>query len=536
MPDTAVSIQDEEVLQGAARALYFGLSGIALIAILRFAIWWGTLPGLGQRPLSFAVASIVILYEVAVWVVRWIPLSRMRQPRYLAPAGGLRVAAVTTIVPGQEPVEMLEQTLPALIALHGPHDTWVLDEGDDPTVRALCARLGAHHATRKHRPEYQTAGGRFAARSKHGNYNFWLAEFGSERYDVLAAFDTDHVPEAEYLERTLGYLRDTRIGYVQPPQVYYNQNASFIAQGAAEETYAYYSSHQMASYALGHPIVLGSHGVHRISALLGVGGFPDHDAEDLYLTLRYRSAGWRGVHVPEILALGTTPVDWRGYLVQQMRWARSVLDLKRAALRRIAGPLPLADRLISLFHGVYFLRPLLWLLLFPMLIGLLINNAVPVFLRPPQLIVILGMAALLRGLEWFRQWFYLDPERERGSHWRAALLLWAKWPHFAGALLDALLARDVPYALTPKVGGGAGGLLLAPLHLGLGCAVALAWLVGRYLHPSTEPILTLLATLVIAISVGLALTEVFRFPPPFDPTLLPARRALLVARRNRPRL
>ena len=96
-------------------------------------------------------------------------------------------------------------------------------------------------------PEYQAPSGPYAARTKHGNYNAWLDRVGFSHYDLLVAFDPDHVPDRHYLTQTLGYFVDPRIGYVQASQAYYNQRASFIARGAAEETYAYYSSTQMAN-------------------------------------------------------------------------------------------------------------------------------------------------------------------------------------------------------------------------------------------------------------------------------------------------
>ncbi len=80
--------------------------------------------------------------------------------------------------------------------------------------------------------------------------------------------------------------------------MYYNQSASFIARGAAEETYGYYSSIQMTSYALGYPIVTGCHHTHRVSALREIGGFAPHEADDLLITVHYRAAGWKGVYVP----------------------------------------------------------------------------------------------------------------------------------------------------------------------------------------------------------------------------------------------
>ena len=55
-----------------------------------------------------------------------------------------------------------------------------------------------------------------------------------------------------------------------------------------------------------------------------------------------------GVYVPEILARGLTPVDWTGYLVQQRRWAGSVLDIKLRQHQRFSKSLSLRTRLMSL--------------------------------------------------------------------------------------------------------------------------------------------------------------------------------------------
>ncbi len=90
---------------------------------------------------------------------RWFLLLPMRRPEPMSAPAGLRVAAVTTYVPGVESREMLVATLSALVAIDYPHDTWLLDEGDEPAVAELCARLGVHHFTRRHRPEYQADAG-----------------------------------------------------------------------------------------------------------------------------------------------------------------------------------------------------------------------------------------------------------------------------------------------------------------------------------------------------------------------------------------
>jgi len=521
-----VTIVDDEALAADGRAIrtYRALSFLAAVGIVLFFINWFTMAGRWQYPVMYIVATMIIGFDVAVWAARWVSIRRMRRPRPIRADQKLRVAVATSFVPSQESHAMLDQTVRALVAMDYPHSTWVLDEGDDPAVRELCVRLGARHFTRRHHPQYQAKAGQFAARTKHGNYNAWLTEHVYDHCDVVVNFDPDHVPEWHYLSSVLGYFRDPGIAYVQAPQVYYNQGASLVAQGAAEETYAYYSSHQMASYALGHPIVIGSHGAHRVRALQELGGFPAHDAEDLYLTMLYQAKGWRGVYVPRILAMGTAPVDWAGYLVQQMRWARSVIDLKRRPFRLVAPMLSPMEKALNLFHGVYYLRPLMFIAMYALLIEMLLRNAVPAFLAGPQLLAIGTLIVLLRSIDLFRQRFYLHP-RERGMHWRAALLQFAKWPHLAGALVDAVLGRHVPYAITPKTRQyQSATTVLAPVHIALAAVITAALALGLARHGSLAPQLVAIAGALVVASLALASSEAGAHAVPYDPDLLTQRR------------
>ena len=104
------------------------------------------------------------------------------------------------------------------------------------------------------------------------------------------------------------------------------------------------------------PQIIGCHNTHRVTALQQIGGFAPHDADDLLATLFYWASGWRGVYVPRILARGLTPVDWQGYLTQQRRWARSILDIKLRIYPQFAQELSWKMRLMSILHGLNYLH------------------------------------------------------------------------------------------------------------------------------------------------------------------------------------
>jgi cellulose synthase (UDP-forming) len=300
---------------------------------------------------------------------------------------------------------------------------------------------------------------------------------------------------------------------VQAAQAY-NQSAGFVARGAAEETYAYYSSVQMTTYGLGYPIVTGCHNVHRTKALRAVGGFAPHEADDLLITILYRAAGWRGVYVPEVLAEGITPVDWNGYLTQQRRWARSVLDVKIRVFPRLAAKLPLVERVTSLLHGLYYLQG--------------VGSAVGLLMLTWTLVTgtgsevwghLYGAGLLLLGLvlqlcDFFRYRFFLQPGTEGGLHWRSGLLRQAKWPTVLLAVIDASRPRHTAYTITPKSRQPARRALLAVPHGVVAVVVGAALLVRPALDVAHA-----LAALSVTMFLLLLATTLHSFPAPYDPEL-----------------
>jgi cellulose synthase/poly-beta-1,6-N-acetylglucosamine synthase-like glycosyltransferase len=439
----------------------------------------------------------------------------------MAPRHGLKVAVVTTVVPEAESLEMLEETVRALVALDYPHDTWVLDEGDDEEVKALCQRAGAQHFSRKNLPHYRTDRGAFSVRTKHGNYNAWLYEVGFDWYEIIAAFDPDHVPASSFLSSVLGYFEAPTVGYVQAAQAYYNQGASFIARGAAEETYEYFSCTQMAAYNLGQPAVTGCHNTHRVRALREVGGFATHDADDLLIGLLYQAHGWQGVYVPRILARGMTPVDWNGYLTQQLRWARSVIDINYRLHRLVGKDLPSTRLALSALHGLCYLQNSVTTFIgFLLLTYMFITGDVPRVLSYnilPQLAI---LCAALQMCAFYRQRFYLDPGREKGPHWRAWLLRYAKWPVFIWALWDVAVGHQVSYALTHKLRVESRSYMLLILHTVVIVLVCVACGTSLLLGRSVPALLYWVAAAVVTASLALILTNQLRFPAPYDKKLL----------------
>ncbi|GAA3233062.1 hypothetical protein GCM10020256_48940 [Streptomyces thermocoprophilus] len=169
-----------------------------------------------------------------------------RDPVPVVPETGTRVAFLTSFVPGKEPLEMVTKTLEAAVKIRhrGVMHVWLLDEGDDPEVKAVCERLGVRHFSRKGVAKWNQAKGPHRAKTKHGNYNAWLDAHGDD-YDFFASVDTDHVPLPNYLERMLGFFRDPDVGFVIGPQVYGNYD-NFVTKAAESQQFLFHALIQRA--------------------------------------------------------------------------------------------------------------------------------------------------------------------------------------------------------------------------------------------------------------------------------------------------
>ncbi len=502
--------------------LFLLLTGSSVSAIAYFLSYWFSRGDWIGHPAVFSILTLMLLATLLNNQAAWFLLPLMRKPGPPGRPSSWKVAVVTTFVRSAESIEMLAESVEALTALDYPHDTWVLDEGNSDEVRTLCRRLGAHHFSRKDLPQYQTESGPFQAGSKYGNYNAWLQEIGFGRYDIVTGFDPDHVPDSDFLSQVLGYFEDPRVAYVQVAQAYYNQQASFVARGAAEETYDFYSSVAMTSYGMGYAILIGAHNTQRLSALKQVGGYPAHDAEDLLLALHYRNLGWRGVYVPKIAARGLTPVDWQAYLQQQRRWARSLLDVRWRGHPTLSAAPSLKTRAINLLEGVNYLRRSLVILTSLALLAYMLASGtaprVVSFATLPRLAVLVGVLQLCRL---YRQRFYLDWRREWGMHWRAGVLQMAKWPYILLALWDVMAGRQVGYAITRKIAPASATWTLLGPHLFVIAVVGAAWVVGLASAAGVSPMVQIGALVTVAGSLALIASERLSVQAPYrrDPGL-----------------
>jgi cellulose synthase/poly-beta-1,6-N-acetylglucosamine synthase-like glycosyltransferase len=383
-----------------------------------------------------------------------------RDPVPVVPETGTRVAFLTSFVPGKEPLAMVTKTLEAAAGLRhrGLLHIWLLDEGDDPEVKEVCARLGVHHFTRKGVAEWNQAKGPHRARTKHGNYNAWLRAHGDD-YDYFASVDTDHVPLPNYLERMLGFFRDPDVGFVIGPQVYGNYDNP-ITKAAESQQFLFHALIQRAGNFYGSPIFVGTSNAVRIKALKQIGGLYDSITEDMATGFEMHRARnpetgrkWKSVYTPDVLAVGEGPAAWTDFFTQQLRWSRGTYETILKQYWKGFFTMPPGKlfnyTMMIIFYPMSALNWILAALSCALFLGL---GASGVNIDPTVWLMLYGNASALQiGLYIWNRRHNVSPHEPEGSGGVAGMVMSAlSAPVYARALMDAVLRRKSTFVVTPK--------------------------------------------------------------------------------------
>jgi cellulose synthase (UDP-forming) len=451
---------------GRARLAWSAIALVWAGVTASFWTWWLRHAGTGT-PWLFWPQTLALAYQTTALPTFYLYyVSKMRRPVELPPRPDVRVAMITLCVPGHESIDVIRGQLEALRGVTYPHDSWVLDEGDDPGVRALAEELGVRYFTRRGVARWNEPCPPFQAKTKAGNVNAWLdhvEQLGLD-YEVFVQLDIDHRPRPDYLDRVLGYFRSTEVAWVQAPSVCGNLD-NWAARGLAEQDMIFQGPLQMGFYgATRTPFIIGSHTSYRTSAVREIGGFQPTRAEDHLDTVVLAAHGYKGVFVPDLIAVGDGPHDFATYLRQQFAWAHSMIQIflrHTPRLIRRYTPKQAAQFLMcqswytlySLSLALLWAAPTVALVAHRPIAGVSVASFLVEFLPVPLTSTLMWC--------WSRRWF--QPLNVRLS-WRGVVLEIARWPVVLWALVNVLLGIRRSYMITPKGVGRPGGPRLTSIY------------------------------------------------------------------------
>ena len=420
---------------GLDRFFLLVLVAAGIFSVLQFADWWFRQDHIANI-WFFILLSVIFWYGIGRLILIWINYLGISKPEPVKPDENLSVAIFTTSSPG-EPLEMFEKTLAACREITYPHTTYLLDDTRDPAFRACAERNGAVWLELVGLPG-----------AKAGKINGALK---LTHEDFILVLDPDHIPFPNFLDNTLGFFQDEKMGFVQVSQAYYNQYRSFTAHGAAEQTYTFYGPTQMALNGYGCSVAIGANCTFRRKALESIGGHGIGLAEDLVTSIRIHAAGWKSVYNPVVVSRGLVPEDFGSFCKQQLKWSRGVFEVTFEEIPKLFWKLSGWQRLSYLSIGTYYLvgATSFFFTIIPFLF--FFTGVLPAkmsfvdFLIRGSFVALMGLLVYLYMQKWM-----CHPETERGVHWRGMILKYACWPVFFLGFLLAVVNADIPYIPTAK--------------------------------------------------------------------------------------
>ncbi len=457
-------VEQSKVMSPKQEKQYSILVLIWIVVNVYFWHWWFQIGHVGN-PILFGLMSFALLYETTMLPSFYtFFLGQMRRPKSIdvrrAEYGGAihKVAVISLTVPGSESLEFVKRQMMAMKNIRYPHDSWILvDKEHSPEIEALARSLGVFYFSRhdvarwdKARVSYWNQSiPPFKAKTKAGNVNSWLDAYGY-MYSHFTQLDIDHIPIPSYLNKVLGFFVDPKVKWVQAPSVYGNLD-SWTARGSAEQEFVLQGPLQMGFFGFSRtPFIIGSHCTYDMKAIKEIGGFQPTRAEDHLDTVFLAARGYKGVFLPEVIAVGDGPENFETYMAQQFAWAFSMIQVLFTYTAKCIKRYTPRQAIQFLFVQTWYT---LWstcmLLLFTLpVISLFTNTPIARESYWRFLLHMLPMTvtALMIWI-WSRPWHL--PKKVSLS-WRGVVLHIVRWPIVLSALVQVLLRVQKPYMITVK--------------------------------------------------------------------------------------
>ncbi|MFC6762849.1 glycosyltransferase [Sulfitobacter porphyrae] len=259
------------------------LLGVAALLAVRY-IWWRATNTLAAPEFSFDMIGSWLLFGLEVLSIvgslsAFLILSRFKQRSKEADLhmgwwGKDEPRVAILIATYNENKEILERTIiGAKFLRHRNKEIIVCDDSRRDWLRDFCAELNVRYL-RRPTNEGQKA----------GNINHALDRLAEDPVtpDFVAVLDADFVPHRGFLSRSLALFHDPKVGLVQTPQHFFNQDPiqhNFnLGRSYPDEQRFFFDHMQPSRDGWGIAICCGTSSVCRWTALREIGGLAPHQS------------------------------------------------------------------------------------------------------------------------------------------------------------------------------------------------------------------------------------------------------------------
>jgi cellulose synthase/poly-beta-1,6-N-acetylglucosamine synthase-like glycosyltransferase len=258
---------------------------------------------------------------------------------------------VTIQLPMYNEMYVAERIIQQISEFEYPLDKFqiqVLDDSTDETKDLIAAKvaevaargINIQHVHRVDRTGYK-AGALDAAMDK-------------VEGEFIGIFDSDFMPEKDFLQKTMPYFQDPTIGVVQTRWGHINKDYSILTELQAFGLNGHFAIEQGGRTASGHFINFnGTGGIWRKQCIADAGGW-EHDTltEDLDLSYRAQIFGWKFKYCEDVIAPAELPITMSALKNQQHRWMKGGAECFIKMWKRLltAKNVKFMDRVHGLSH------------------------------------------------------------------------------------------------------------------------------------------------------------------------------------------
>lgn len=241
---------------------------------------------------------------------------------------------VTIQLPVYNEMYVMERLLDNIAEMDYPKsklEIQVLDDSTDETVLSTKAHierlqktgLDIQHITRKIRTGFKAGALKEGLKIAKGEF--------------IAIFDSDFLPQKDWLKRTVPYFKDESIGVVQTRWGHINRNYSILTKIQAFALDAHFTLEQVGRNSKGHFINFnGTAGIWRKACIVDAGNWEgDTLTEDLDLSYRAQLKNWKFKYLEDVETPAELPVVISAARSQQFRWNKGGAENFRKMLWKV---------------------------------------------------------------------------------------------------------------------------------------------------------------------------------------------------------
>jgi cellulose synthase/poly-beta-1,6-N-acetylglucosamine synthase-like glycosyltransferase len=298
----------------------------------------------------FSTLAVLALLGVERLLLAWAAVRSRRAP----PLASRDRPPVLVQLPLYNERFVVERLLRAVGRLAYPRDrlcVQVLDDSSDDTARIIdrlvpelrAEGLDIHVLRRPGRAGYKA--GALALGLEHAD----------PRFELVAIFDADFVPNPDFLDRCVPSLTaDPRVALVQARWGHVNRDDSWLTRAQGVFLDGHFGVEHAGRARRGAFFNFnGTAGVWRRAAIADAGGWSaDTITEDLDLSYRTQLRGWRFVYRHDVVCPAELPSTISDFRAQQARWVKGSAQTARKLLGSVwrTPGLSLGQRMSATVH------------------------------------------------------------------------------------------------------------------------------------------------------------------------------------------